>query len=138
MTQDAFGAVVNALARRDLTVAELEARLERAGFDADARTDAMARAAESGYLDDGRVARERARVLVERDSSDAAIRAELERRGVQEAVVGAVLAALVPEEERATRLARRLGGSPRAARALVRKGFPEDVVERVVGLHIAE
>jgi regulatory protein len=138
VTQDAFGAVVDALARRDLTAAELEERLSRAGFDADACADAMARAAESGYLDDERVARERAWVLAERDSSDAAIRAEFTRRGVPEAVVQAALAALVPEGERAARLARRLGGGPRAARALVRRGFPEDLVERAVGLHIAE
>jgi regulatory protein len=138
VTRDAFGTVVDALARRDLTTAELEERLSRAGFDADARTDALARATESGYLDDERVARERARVLSERNSSDAAIQTELERRGVPASAIEAVLSALVPENERAARLARRLGGGSRAARALARKGFPDDVVARAVGLHIAE
>lgn len=138
MTQDAFGAVVDALARRDLTAAELETRLARAGFDAEARADAIERAAASGYLDDERVAFERARRLAERDASDHAIRSELERRGIGEEVVEAALAAVAPEAERATRLAQRTGGGPRAARALLRKGFPEDIVERVVAPHIAE
>ena len=138
MTKDAFGTVVEALARRDLTAAELEERLARAGFEPDARADAVARAADAGYLDDGRVACERARSLAERDSSDAAIRTELGRRGVSEELVEAALGAVTPEAERAERLARRLGCGPRAARALARKGFPDEVVERATGLRIAE
>ena len=138
MTKDAFGTVVDALARRDLTAAELEERLARAGFEPKARADAVARAADAGYLDDGRVASERARHLAARDASDAAIRAELERRGVSDELAEAALAAVTPEAERAARLARRLGGGPRAARALVRKGFPDDLVERTPGLQIAE
>jgi len=138
VTKDAFGLVVAALARRDLTAAELEERLERAGFEQKARADAVARAADAGYLDDRRVARERVRTLAERDSSDTAIRAELERRGVSEELVEAALAAVTPEAERAARLVRRLGGGPRAARTLARKGFPDDVIERATGLQIAE
>jgi regulatory protein len=138
VTRDAFAVVVDALARRDLTAAELEQRLARAGFDAESRAEAMARADESGYLDDARVARERARVLADRDASDGAIRSELERRGLADEAVEAALTAVATEEERAARLARRLGGGPRAARALVRKGFPEDLVERTVTLQIAE
>lgn len=138
MTDEAFRAVVEALARRDLTSAELEQRLARAGFEADACADAVARAAAAGYLDDERVASERVRRLAERDTSDAAIRAELVRRGVPEDAVENGLAAIPPELERAERLAQRLGGGPRAARALVRKGYPEDVVERVLRLQIAE
>jgi regulatory protein len=134
----AFGAVVEALARRDLTSTELEQRLERAGFAADARAEAIARAASAGYLDDARVAVERARRLADRDASDAAIRVELERRGVKAEAVVAAISALVPETERAERLARRLGGGARAARALCRKGYPDDVVERVLRSVIAE
>jgi hypothetical protein len=53
----------------------------------------------------------------------------------------AVTSALEPlpsESERAERLAHKLGGGHRAARALARKGYPEDVVERVLRLDIAE
>jgi regulatory protein len=138
VTKDAFGALVDALARRDLTSTELEQRLLRAGFDAEACADAIARAAAAGYLDDARVAVERARRLGERDASDTAIRAELLRRGVGEALVEAALEALPPERERAERLALRLGGGPRAARALARRGYTEDVVERTAGLDIAQ
>lgn len=138
MKDDAFAAVVAALARRDLTAAELEDRLLRVGFGPDVCADALARATAAGYLDDARVAVERARRLAERNASDAAIRAELERRGVGDEAVEAALATVLPETERAERLARRLGGGPRAARALSRKGYPEEVVRRALGLGIAE
>jgi hypothetical protein len=115
-----------------------EQRLLRAGFDAAACSDALARASEAGYLDDARVATERARRLAERGSSDAAIRVELGRRGVSEENVELALSGVEPESERADRLAARLGGGARAARALGRKGYPEDLVERTIRLHIAE
>ena len=138
MTGDAFGAVVGALARRDLTAHELEQRLVEAGFDALACAAALVRAADAGYLDDSRVALERTRHLAERGSSDALIRGELRRRGVAEQVADAALSAIEPEAERAERLAASLGGGLRAARALTRKGYPEDVVERTLRLGIAE
>jgi regulatory protein len=135
---DAFGSVVGALARRDLTSLELEQRLAQAGFDTEASADALARAAAAGYLDDARVARERARQLAERGSSDASIRAELQRRGVSELELEAALAAVAPEGERAERLSSRVGGGLRAARALARKGYPEDVIERTLRRGVAE
>jgi SOS response regulatory protein OraA/RecX len=138
VSEAAFGAIVEALARRDLTSVELERRLERAGFSADACADAIARAADAGYLDDVRVAVERARRLAARDASDAAIRAELLRRGAGAEAVEGALATLEPEAERAERLSRRLGGGARAARALSRKGYPDDVVERVLQMGVAE
>lgn len=138
MPEDAFGALVAALARRDLTSSQLERRLLEAGFEPTACADALARASEAGYLDDGRVAVERARRLAERNASDAVIRADLEARGVPEERVEVALAAVTPELVRAERLAGRLGGGSRAARALVRKGYPDDVVERIIRLHIAE
>jgi SOS response regulatory protein OraA/RecX len=138
MPDDAFGTVVNALARRDLTSFELQQRLVRAGFDPATCTDALARAAGSGYVDDARVALERALHLAERGSSDAVIRAELLRRGVPDDGVEMALAAIPAEGERAEQLASRLGGGLRAARALARKGYPEDVVERAIRARIAE
>jgi SOS response regulatory protein OraA/RecX len=84
------------------------------------------------------VALERARRLSERGASDAAIRVELRRRGVAEAGVEAALAEITPETERAAKLAARLGGGARAARALLRKGYPEDLVERTIRPPIAE
>jgi regulatory protein len=138
VSEDAFGAVVGALARRDLTSAEIEKRLQEAGFDPAACADALARAGEAGYLDDARVAQERARRLAERGASDGAIRAELGRRGVPEESVDGALTLIAPEAERAEQLASRLGGGVRAARTLIRKGYPHDLVERTVRRHIAE
>jgi regulatory protein len=138
VSDKAFAAAVQALARRDLTATELEQRLTRAGFPPEACADAIARAADAGYLDDARAAAERARVLADRNASDAAVRADLERRGVGEEAIEAALAGLVPEADRAERLARRLGGGLRAARALARKGYPEEVVERTLPLGVAE
>jgi len=138
VADDPFAAVVDALARRDLTSAELEQRLVRAGFDSAACADALVRAAEAGYLDDERVAIERTRRLAERGASDASILAELHRRGVEQEVAEAALAGVEPETERAERLARRLGGGHRAARALLRKGYPEEVAERAIRPVIAE
>jgi regulatory protein len=138
VADDAFGAVVRALARRDLTLLELEQRLSRSGFDPAECADALARASDAGYLDDGRVALERTRHLAERGWSDAAISVELRRRGVPEAEVATALAAIGPEDERAERLASRVGGGLRAARALARRGYPEEVVERAVRRLVAE
>ena len=77
MAEDAFGAIVAALARGDRTSFELEQRLLQTGFDPAACADALVRASEAGYLDDARVAGERARRLADRGSSDAGIRAKL-------------------------------------------------------------
>jgi SOS response regulatory protein OraA/RecX len=136
--EDAFAWLVAALARGDLTSAQLEQRLLKAGFGAEACADALDRAADAGYLDDARVAVERARRLGERNASDEAIRADLAGRGVPEEQIELALAQVTPEAARAERLATRLGGGARAARALLRKGYPEDVVERTLRLEIAE
>jgi SOS response regulatory protein OraA/RecX len=136
--EDAFEVLVAALARGDRTSAQLEQRLLKAGFGPEACAEALARAAEAGYLDDTRVALERARRLAERDASDEAIRTDLAGKGVPGHEIELALAQTTPEAERAERLAARLGGGPRAARALLRKGYPEDVIERTLGLEIAE
>jgi len=87
----------------------------------------------AGYVDDARVARERARTLAERGLGDAAIRADLERRGVSKELVGRATASLEPEGARAARLVRSLGNEARAARTLARKGFEPDSIERAIG-----
>ncbi|HZR91370.1 MAG TPA: RecX family transcriptional regulator [Gaiellaceae bacterium] len=138
--QDAFAAVVAALERRDLTASELDQRLARAGYADEARADALERARRAGYLDDERVALERARRLADRCLSDAAIRADLERRGTPAELVEAALAATGDEQARADRLvlAGKVGGGARAARALARRGFSPETVERALGRAVAE
>ena len=138
MPDDAFEVLVAALARGDLTSAQLEQRLLKNGFEPEACADALERAAAAGYLDDTRVAVERTRRLAERGASDEAIRTDLAGRGVTDEEIEVALAQVAPEAERAERLAARLGGGARAARTLLRKGYPEDVVERTLDLEIAE
>ncbi len=135
---DPFAAVVRTLARRDLTAAEIDQHLARADFPDDERADATARARDAGYIDDERVARERARRLVERGWSNAGIRLELERRGVESATVESTIEELGDEHERAAKLVRKIGTGPRAARSLVRRGFTLELVQQVLGSEIAD
>jgi len=124
---------VRLLAGRDFTAAELDGRLARAGIDAGARAQVLERLAGAGYLDDGRVIRDRATRLAGRGYSDMAIRRDLESRGASRELLDEALAALEPEASRAKRLAGELGGGARAVRALARKGFSDDSIERVLG-----
>jgi regulatory protein len=134
----AFEAGIRALARRDLTEAEVEDRLDRAGFAEEDRRQAIARLQAAGYLDDRRAACERARVLAGRGLGDLAIAADLARRGASAEAQADALASLEPELERARRLAARLGPGPRGAHGLVRKGFTEEAVEAATTSPVAE
>jgi SOS response regulatory protein OraA/RecX len=87
-----------------------------------------------GWQDDLRFAHDRARFLAGRGRGDEAIRWDLEQRGLPRDHVEAALAELVPEHERAAALSERLGGGPKAARALAAKGFTADSIETAVTL----
>jgi regulatory protein len=117
----ALAHAARALRVRDRTAEELDARLERAGFSRDTREHARDVLARAGLVDDERFARARAAELARRGRGDAAIRWDLERRGIPREAVEAALAELEPEHERA----RGLGLSPAA---LARRGFSGDVV----------
>jgi SOS response regulatory protein OraA/RecX len=113
-------------------VVELDQRLARAGVPRDTRTEILERMRAARYLDDGRVALDRAGRLAGRGLGDAAIRADLAGRGVPPDLAEQAVSALEPEVARAARLAVDLGGGPRAARTLARKGFEAETIERVV------
>ena len=131
---DPLEAAVRALAHRDLSQHELAERLARRGVPESDRRQAIERLTRAGYVDDDRFALGRAQGLAERGRSDAAIRADLEERGVEPELVEQALGSLAPEAERARVQAARLGGGLRAARALARKGFAAESVESAVGL----
>jgi SOS response regulatory protein OraA/RecX len=78
------------------------------------------------------VIRDRAARLAGRGYGDMAIRRDLESRGASRELLEEALAALEPEESRAERLAGDLGGGARTARALARKGFSDDSIERIL------
>ena len=96
--------------------------------------EAVERLQRAGYLDDGRLATLRAEALAGRGHGDDAIRADLERRGVDRASVEDAIAGLQSEPERARdALADRDGRSARTARRLLAKGFAPDTVAEAMG-----
>ena len=124
---------LRALRHRDLAAAELDDRLGRAGFSEEERGATVGRLADVGLVDDERLAVSRAEALAARGQGDAAIRWDLERRGVGPDEVEAALAQLEPEHERALRIVAERGPGPATARLLARRGFEEDAVSAAVG-----
>ena len=129
---EALAVATRALARREHSRRSLRERLLRARVSGQEADEVVEELLRLGLLDDGRFARERARVLAERGKGDAAIRFELDREGVDEAEIEGALAALDPERERAAQLVVRRGASPATARLLASRGFDEDVVAALV------
>lgn len=136
--EHALDRAVRALARRDHSAQSLRGKLERAGFSAEARDEAVETLAQAGYLDDERFARDRAERLAERGLGDAVIRADLERQGVKAEVAERAIATLEPERERAAGSVVGLGGGLRAARVLARKGFSAESIEHTVPDAVAD
>ena len=108
---------LRALRAADRSRAELEARLERRGFDDEERQQALDELERLGYLDDDRTAVLRAERLAERGYGDAYIRADLEARGLS---ADAALGGLPPESDRAARF------SARGSAWLARRGFARE------------
>jgi regulatory protein len=129
---EALAVATRALARREHSRRSLRKRLLRAQVSAGEADEVVEELLRLGLLDDGRFARERARVLAERGKGDAAIRSDLEQAGVEAAEIGAALAGLGPEPERAARLVARRGATLATARLLASRGFDEDVVAALV------
>jgi SOS response regulatory protein OraA/RecX len=124
---DAMAVAGRALTSTDLSVAALTQRLRRAGVEDDEIEETIGRLRSAGYLDDERVASERARRLAERGYGDTAIDGRLEREGIGREVRARALAALEPEPIRAARVAG--GDAMRLAATLSRRGFAQDAIE---------
>ena len=125
----ALEAGLKALSRRELSHAELVARLKRSGIDSEDAELASSQLAQAGYQSDERAAEERVRVLAARLHGDLAIRVDLRRRGISEVDVDAALEGIDSELDRADALARRSASAEQLARALHRKGYTEDTIE---------
>ena len=133
------------LDRRDLTVAELRAKLGARGVDEEVAEAVVGRFVEVGLLDDRRYAE---RYAVSRQSlrslSRTSVRRELHRKGVDAEVVAEATASLDDESEYQAahefgeRRLRGLARHPRevqyrrVAAALARKGFSPSLVHRVL------
>jgi len=125
----ALEAATKALALRDRSAADLTAYLERRGTAPEDAYRAVERLREAGYVDDARYAAARAEVLAGRGFGDAAVRFELERDGVAADHVELVVAALVPERERALAVLRKAKTPLAGLRRLAAKGFSAESVE---------
>jgi regulatory protein len=125
----ALEAASAALARRDHSTTGLVGYLAERGIDRDEAQEAVERLAGAGYIDDARMASVRAESLAARGYGDAAIRADLEGRGLTADRIEVALAALEVESERARSILERDGATARTARRLIAKGFSDDTVE---------
>ena len=117
-----------ALRTRDLSHEELAARLARAAVPPIAAAESVAALERAGLVDDARLAANRAAALAARGYGDAAVRHDLERRGVGAEQIEAAVAELEPEAERARHIVERRGTGPRTMRYLAGKGFGENAL----------
>jgi SOS response regulatory protein OraA/RecX len=133
----AMAVATSALRRRDLSEQALAERLQRAGTARRAGRDAIEVLERVGLLDDGRAARARANALAERGYGDAAIDADLERRGFGAATRAEALEELPPESERLERILAARGHGMRTGRYVAQRGFGEDAIARAAGADFA-
>jgi regulatory protein len=134
---EALAIAARALRRQDLSERGIAERLARSSVAPPAVEESLAVLARSGLVDDARFARTRAEILAERSYGDAAIRHDLDRRGVAPDVIAAALESLETEAERARRLVERRGPGLGTARYLAAKGFGEEVLETAAGADFA-
>jgi regulatory protein len=111
----AFACAVRALARRDHSMAELEAKLRNKGFSPGVVAQVIDRLEKARYLDDRRFAERWAESAVRNGRGyGPRLRLELTRRGVPREIIGEVLAGIAAaygEEETMTALvARKFAG----------------------------
>jgi SOS response regulatory protein OraA/RecX len=135
----ALATATRALRNRPLSAQRLDERLQREGFVAGERAEALAVVRRAGFVDDERFAVARAELLARRASGDALIRHDLLLQGVAGKAVERALDALEPEAARAARAAAaRQGGAAAKARYLARRGFGEDAIEAALGRTVAD
>jgi SOS response regulatory protein OraA/RecX len=126
---NAVSRATRALAARDRSRGELEARLEAAGISETAREEALASLEGAGLLDDTRVAESRARELARRGYGDAAIRSDLRLRRISAETIATAIEELEPEAERARRALEGRERTPAMLRRLASRGFSRDTLE---------
>jgi len=127
----ALARATRALASRDRSRGELEARLNAAGVSDTARDEALGSLEAAGLLDDARVAGSRARELARRGYGNAAIRSDLRLRRIASETIAAAVEELEPEAERAVRALNGKERTPAMLRRLVSRGFSRDTIEEL-------
>lgn len=141
-TAHAWDAALRWLGRRDRTAREIADYLVRRGFSDAVVTDVTTRLRDEGYVDDFRLATERAEYWCRRGYGRLRARAELLQRGVAASVIAAALDPVFADEDNRARqlVEQRFPAAQRDARMqarayrfLVARGFPEEVVVVIVG-----
>jgi regulatory protein len=146
---DAWEAAIALLAMRGYSTHDLQQRLRRRGYAAEAIAAAVTRLTAARYLDDAEYARAWARSRARRLSmGPARLARELRARGVSEEHIAAALAEVRAEDDPRTlaeaAAARRLKGLQgvpaeaarrRLAAYLARRGFSTDIILRVCRRH---
>lgn len=128
----ATAVAVRALARRERSRAELDARLARAGVREDERRETLERASRAGLVDDARFAETRARVLAGRGAGDRLVLDDLVSHGLDEAVAREAVSRLEPERARAAAIVDARGRTARTLRYLASRGFAEDTLDDLI------
>ena len=137
-SERAIDLAYKAVARRDLTVAELRARLERKHVSPEAIDDAVAELEDTGFLDDARYARQFAEDKRELDRwGSERIAQDLRRRGIATQLIDAAVSTHDRDSELRTALLllrQRYPHAPRddrerdrAWQMLVRRGYSPDL-----------
>lgn len=128
---NALARATRALASRDRSRGELDARLNDAGVPEAARDEALSSLETAGLVDDTRMAESRARELARRGYGDAAIRSDLRLRRISSETIAAAIEALEPEAERAVRTLAGKARTPALFRRLASRGFSRDTLEEL-------
>jgi regulatory protein len=137
-SERAIDLAYKAVARRDLTVAELRARLERKHVPPEAIDDAVAELEETGFLNDARYARQFAEDKRELEQwGTERIAQDLRRRGIAPQLIDAAVAthdrdselrtALLLLRERYPKAPRDDRERDRAWQMLVRRGYSPEI-----------
>ena len=125
---EALNKATRMLARRPLSRALLEDRLEKKGVAPVAREEAIEVLEQARYLNDHSYALERAASLAERGYGDVAVRYTLEQERVDSELIEQAVAALEPELERARALALAETNRKRLMGRLARRGFSFETI----------
>ena len=140
--QHPYDVAIRLLARREHSLAELERKLAARGHTPDAVATTLAKLVADGYQSDGRFAESFIRSRLGRGQGVLKIRADLRERGIDDDMA-ATLLDLGDDDWRqmaTNALYKRFGESPpqnraewaKRARFLTGRGFPSDVVSRVI------
>ena len=140
----ALDAAVAYLAARSRTTREVEARLERTGYDDETRNRVVARLTQSGYLNDAVFAEQWTRSRNSRALGARRIAMELQQKGIDRATVAIAVLQLDVENQlrNATMLAQKILSHSRekdprailrkAQASLARRGYSWDIIRAAV------